>query len=152
MTLHATDFIVIVVLMAVAFAASYLLLLGKVRAIVTDRQLKIAEQLGSLDEAIRAIETRLTEHQQMFGANESLDMPAGVERITANTNEIDAGNDSEESGEIAPEIQAAIAAATVAALGQNAVVRSMKPVTSPWSQQGRVLVQGSHNLRVRRES
>jgi hypothetical protein len=55
-----------------------------------------------------------------------------------------------ESGEIAPEIQAAIAAAAVAVLGPNAVLQSVKPVLSPWSQQGRVMVQGGHNLRVRR--
>jgi hypothetical protein len=29
-------------------------------------------------------------------------------------------------------------------------VQSVKAVTSPWTQQGRVLVQGGHNLRVRR--
>jgi hypothetical protein len=51
---------------------------------------------------------------------------------------------------IAPEIQAVIAAATVAALGQDAHVRSVKSVASPWSQQGRVLVQGSHNARAGR--
>ena len=59
-------------------------------------------------------------------------------------------NRNEEGTEIAPEIQAALAAAAVATLGPNAVVHSVKAATSPWTQQGRVLVQGGHNLRVQR--
>jgi hypothetical protein len=53
---------------------------------------------------------------------------------------------------IEPEIQAAIAAAAIAAAGPNARVRlatlvKSRDKASPWSQQGRVLVQSSHNLR-----
>jgi len=54
------------------------------------------------------------------------------------------------NAQIDPEIQAVIAAASLAAVGPDAVLKSIKPATSPWTQQGRVLVQGGHNLRVRR--
>jgi hypothetical protein len=110
---------------------------------MAERQLKIADQLGALDEAIRALETRLAEHQ-VLGLNEAA--------RTADNLSAASEDDSveEEYGEIAPEIQAAIAAATVAALGPDAVVQSVKPALSAWSQQGRVMVQGGHNFRVRR--
>ena len=50
-------------------------------------------------------------------------------------------------------IQAAIAAAAIAALGNHARVWSARTipssdVVSPWTQQGRVIVQSSHNLRT----
>lgn len=59
-----------------------------------------------------------------------------------------------ESEEVAPEIQAAIAAATIAIFGNHARVRAARrvpsqDVVSPWTQQGRVIVQASHNLRTR---
>lgn len=56
--------------------------------------------------------------------------------------------------EIAPEIQAAIAATAIALLGNHARVRAARrvpsqDVVSPWTQQGRVIVQSSHNLQSR---
>ena len=139
MTLHGTDLIAIAAMIAAGFALCYVLLLRKLRAIAVDREMKVADQIGSLDEAIRALETRLAEHpMQTVVVNQS----EGVQAEGA--------TEAHESGEIAPEIQAAIAAAAVAAVGPNAVVHSVKSATSPWTQQGRVLVQGGHNLRVQR--
>ena len=142
-TLIGTDLIVLLLVVVAGFVASYLLLLSRLKAMMTDRQLKIADQLGALDDAIRALETRLTGHQVM-----------GLREATGSAYDVSPANEDlsleEEAGEIAPEIQAAIAAATVAALGPDAVIQSIKPALSPWSQQGRVMVQGGHNLRVRR--
>lgn len=145
MTLSGTDLIAIAAVVVVGFVLSYVLLLGRLKTMVTERHLKIAEQLGALDEAIRALETRLTGHQIRVSGLELPPSTDSEEQSTPSEDELDA-----ESGEIAPEIQAAIAAATVAALGPEAVVQSVKPVPSPWSQQGRVMVQGGHNFRVRR--
>jgi methylmalonyl-CoA carboxyltransferase large subunit len=56
---------------------------------------------------------------------------------------------------IAPEIRAVIAAAVAAFLGKKVRIRSAKMMQppyeqiNPWSQQGRVFVQASHNLRLR---
>jgi len=139
MTLHGTDLIAIAAMIAAGFALCYVLLLRKLRAIAVDREMKVADQIGSLDEAIRALETRLAEHpMQTVVVNQS----EGVQ--------VEGAAEAHESGEIDPEIQAAIAAAAVAAVGPNAVVHSVKSATSPWTQQGRVLVQGGHNLRVQR--
>ena len=98
--------------------------------------------MAALDDAIRALETRLVEHHTLPVVNDA-------QLLAAAKNEQEEIQDAGESEYVAPEIQAVIAAATVAALGQDAQIRSVKPAASPWSQQGRVLVQGSHNLRVR---
>lgn len=148
MTLHGIDLIAITVMIAGSFAGCYVLLMRKLRAILGDRQMKVADQIGALDDAIRALETRLAEHQtvalkQSRGAPNP-DNPAKAEEGGGPEDH------SEKNSEIAPEIQAIIAAAAVATVGSNAVVNSVKAVPSPWTQQGRVLVQGGHNLRVQR--
>ena len=140
MTMHWADLILMLMFVGAGCASSYLLLLRKIRRIVTERDLKIADQVGALDDAIRAIETRLTEHH---AATELIEA-AQLSSLKDET------RDEVESEVIAPDIQAVIAAAAVAALGQDIHIRSMKPATSSWSQQGRVLVQGSHNARARR--
>ena len=143
MTLHWMDMIWIVGLVVVGSTASYVMLTRKIRQMVTARNLKIADQLASLDDAIRALETRMAEHHT---AAELLDSSHG-ESSASEEPEI---ADAEERESVEPDIQAVIAAAAVTALGQDIHIRSMKPATSSWSQQGRVMVQGSHNARARR--
>ncbi len=145
MTLHSTDLILILALVAAGCATAYLLLLRKIKQIVAERQLKIADQLGSLDDAIRALETRLAEPHALLAAPELRESTSAVQ-----AGELEEAQAVADSEKIAPEIQAVIAAATVAAIGPGAHVRAVKPVASPWSQQGRVLVQGSHNARAGR--
>jgi hypothetical protein len=149
LTLHGTDLIAIAAMIACGLAGCYALFLQKLRATLTDRQMKIADQMARLDAAIRALETRLAQHQ----SQPSLQEPRAF-LSSDNQNQLEQVASSEaleqEGTEIEPEIQAVIAAAAVAAVGPNAVVHSAKPVTSPWTQQGRVLVQGGHNLRVQR--
>ena len=142
MTLRGTDVIAIAVLVTAAAAICYMLLLWRVRILIATRLMNIADQIGRLDEAIRAMETRLAERQPVSSAQSQ----QGPDSRT----EIEGKAPTEEFAEIAPETQAAIAAAAVATLGPNAVVQSIKAAASPWTQQGRVLVQGGHNLRVRR--
>lgn len=144
LTLGGTDLIVIAVMMAAAFAGGYALLLTRLRAMLTDRQMKIADQMAALDNAIRALETRLAKHQ----AQTPLEQPSSAN--VDSTRDLDSSELRSQVEEITPEIQAAVAAAAIAAVGPNSVVHSGKPVTSPWTQQGRVLVQGGHNLRVQR--
>ena len=147
MTIHLTGLVFILAVFAVSLAAVYLLAVRRVRQIVAERQLIIADQLGRLDEAIRAMETRLAERYTASGD--------GVQHV-ADSAEPESESAIEEGAaeDVAPEIKAAIAAAAVAVAGPNAQVHSVKPVSapaaSPWTQQGRVMVQGSHNLRVQR--
>jgi hypothetical protein len=141
--MHWLDVILISALIVAGYVISYLLLMRRVSRIVSERQLKIADQLAALDDAIRALETRLAEHH---AASELVDAARNLNAAAEEDNEV---RDSE-SESIAPDTQAVIAAAAVAALGQGIQIRAIKPATSSWSQQGRVLVQGSHNARARR--
>ncbi len=143
MTMHIADLILISIVVAAGCAVSYLLLLRKIRQLVTDRDLKIADQLGTLDDAIRALETRLAEQH---AASELME----AAQLIVDSSPNDEKREEKEAEAIAPDIQAVIAAAAVATLGQDVHVRSIKSATSSWSQQGRVLVQGSHNARARR--
>jgi septal ring factor EnvC (AmiA/AmiB activator) len=119
------------------------MLLYRLREMVTKRDLRIADQLAALDDAIHALETRLAEQRS------ASELIAAAQRM-ADSSPQDVTPDHEESDAVTPDIQAVIAAAAVAALGQDVHIRSMKPATSSWSRQGRVLVQGSHNVRARR--
>ena len=141
MNLNGPDLIAIAVLIAAGLAGSYALFLRKLRATLADRRLEVADQIEALDNAIRVLETRLAERQLQTPLEQTLAAP---------NSEILDEVDQAGPEEIAPEIQAVIAAATVATVGPNAVVQTVRSVTSPWTQQGRVLVQGGHNLRVRR--
>lgn len=143
MTMHWIDLISILAFVGVGSAVSYLILIRRIRQIVVERHLQIADQLAVLDDAVRALETRLAEHR---AASELI---AAAQRMD-DSSSLNDTRDEEESETVSPDIQAVIAASAVAALGQDIRIRSMKPATSSWSQQGRVLVQGSHNARARR--
>jgi hypothetical protein len=140
--MHWPDLILILLFAGAGYAGGYLLLLYRLRRMVTERDLKIADQIASLDDAIRALETRLAEHH---AATELIE----AAQLIADSDPKDEAQD-EKQEEIAPDIQAVIAAAAVATLGQDVHIRSIKSATSSWSQQGRVMVQGSHNARARR--
>ena len=62
MTMHWIDLILILAFVAVGSAVSYLILIRRIRQVVIERHLKIADQLATLDDAVRALETRLAEH------------------------------------------------------------------------------------------
>ena len=104
--------------------------------------------MAAVDDAIRALETRLSESYAVLASTKSTQ--ARAELVSEPENAEAEG----ESESIPLEIQAVIAAAAVATLGESAAVRSVRSLSphgvSPWSQQGRAMVQGSHNLRVRR--
>ena len=120
--------------------------------------------------AVRGVIGVLREQQQMLTAQvevlqEEMEMLRGQlaaraagERAKPPAEALEAADEirGENIGaEIAPEIQAAIAAAAIAAAGPAARVRwvrGLKPRAdgSAWSQQGRVLVQTSHNVRAAR--
>ena len=141
MALRGTDLIAIVLMVSAVSALCCVFLWWRVRALVSERQLRIADQIGALDNAIRAMETRLAEHQPVLPVNSQ---PA------LSVAEVGDNESADTDTQIDPEIQAVIAAAALAAVGPNVALRSIKSAASPWTQQGRVLVQGGHNLRVRR--
>jgi len=143
-SMHWTDMILILVFVGAGCTVCYLILLHQIRQTVSERHLQIADQLAALDQAIATLEIRLAEHRA--AASELI----AVKQSIASSNPQDEPRDAEELQALAPDIQAVITAAAVATLGEDVRIRSMKPATSSWSQQGRVLVQGSHNARARR--
>jgi hypothetical protein len=138
MTMHGTDLVLMLLLVVAGCAGCYLLLVRKLEQIVTERDLKIADQLGALDAAIQAVETRLAEHRAA-GAAENQAAPAALRNDEAQSG----------SGSIAGDIKAVVAAAAGAVLRKNIAIKSIRAIPTPWSQQGRVIVLGSHNLRAR---
>lgn len=119
--------------------------LRKFQQMFRQEQRLLVEQMALLDDAVRMIGTQVAEMQPPFAEPTAMaDAPAAEE---AEGESIDPA--------IAPEIQAAIAAAAVVAAGQSVRLRSARLVkaresASAWSQQGRVLVQSSHNVRAPR--
>ena len=148
MTFHWVDLALTLVIVVAGCATSYFLLLRKIRQSDVEGWREMDLRLSALTEVITSLEARVAEIGVSSNAN---GMREGKTESVADVAEQPVLQESEE---IAPEIRVAIAAAAVAVLGQNARVRSANEITSreavsPWSQQGRVSVQASHNLRAR---
>lgn len=148
MSINWADLAMIAAMVAAGCGVSAWLLLGRLERASGKRNQELERQLGALDDAVRAVETRLGEMHS-----------SAVQRIAAEAEAEPMSESIEEqplAGEpVAPEIQAAIAAAAVAVAGPGARIRSLRsldahPGASAWSQQGRMIVQSSHNVRPER--
>jgi hypothetical protein len=134
--------------------AIYLVLLTKLRRFLAENQRQTEHRLEALTEAIRARSNDATEPATTALSAAGLDSQlAGAHLLGAAPAATQPTGPLPEDAEIAPPIQAAIAAAAIAVLGNHARVRSARTipssdVVSPWTQQGRVIVQSSHNLRT----
>jgi len=151
------DLGLVMVLAVAGFAATWFLLLRKVRRVISESQREMERRLTALTEAIITHEPRVADSIPSTDTLDAQEIEAESavvvrEKPTARVRDDQRPLQSEE--EIAPEIQVAIAAAAIAVLGKDARVRSARrvpsrDVVSPWTQQGRVTVQSSHNLRSR---
>ncbi len=118
---------------------------------VSERQQATERQLGELAGALKALQDRVAELSQSPAAPPAVALVVEVEAAAAAAKEAAL----RETGEVTPEMLAVIAAAVTAFLGKKVRIRSAKmlqspyEVVNPWSQQGRVFVQASHNLRSR---
>ena len=138
MKLHWVDLTLISALVASSLAIAGMALLRKLRQTVASHKREVAD----LQESVQALESRLVQlssnaEPQSESATAALE-PAQPEKET-----------------ISSEIQAVITAAAVALFGQKVRLRSTRLLSSQdgassWSQQGRVIVQTSHNLRSKR--
>jgi hypothetical protein len=123
---------------AASFAIAGFALLRKLRHTVAGHKREVAE----LQESMQAIESCLAQ----FSSNpEPQPEPAASALEPAQL----------EKESIGSEIQAVITAAAVALFGHKVRLRSARQLSSQdgvstWSQQGRVIVQTSHNLRPKR--
>jgi len=117
---------------AAGFAIAGLVLLRRLRQTVADNR----RQVASLTESVFALEASLAESDRALAAPAPEPAPP-------------------EQDSIPSEIRAVITAAAFTLLGHKVRLSPARPLSSqagisPWSQQGRVIVQTSHNLGPRR--
>jgi methylmalonyl-CoA carboxyltransferase large subunit len=120
------------------------------RQAVSEQQQATEGQLSELADTIKALEARLTESSSPAAL---LPAPTPVVEVVAAPSAAKEAIYREE--EVTPEILVVIAAAVTAFMGKKVRIRSAKMLraaseaANPWSQQGRVSVHTSHNLRLR---
>jgi hypothetical protein len=119
---------------------------------LSERQLAMEGQLGEFAIALKTLQAQVAELSRPAALAPASALASAAE-VKAAPLALEAARG--ETGEAAPEIVVMIAAAVTAFLGKKVRVRSAKmlqspyEVVNPWSQQGRVFVQASHNLRSR---
>jgi methylmalonyl-CoA carboxyltransferase large subunit len=149
--LDLTNFVVTAVLVGFGCALSYAGLWLTFHQSATEQKLATTVQLQELAAAIRALEAKVATLGQ--AAPPRPEAAPAVEALVAAPAVKEAVALKEET--VTPEILVVIAAAVTAFLGKKVRIRSAKmlqspyEIVNPWSQQGRVFVQASHNLRLR---
>jgi len=157
MALNWADLAVMTVLVAAGFAMLSAGLRRTLRTAQTDRQLVLEHQLGELAAALKVLEVRVAElspiPEPLAAIAPEFTMTAAEVVPDPEPAILDETFDRVEE-EITPEMMQVIAAAVTAFLGKKVRIISAKQLQSPrqgmspWSQQGRVFVQASHNLRM----
>jgi methylmalonyl-CoA carboxyltransferase large subunit len=145
--LSLTDFIVMTVLVGAGCGLSYVGLWTMLRLAGAERQRTTDLQLSALTGELKALEARVAELSKAPATDSVAEMK--VEPVAAKPAA------HRESEEITPEMLVVMAAAVTAFLGKKIRIRSAKVLQQPreaansWSQQGRMLVHASHNLRMK---
>jgi uncharacterized protein len=147
MKLHWTDWAVITVIAGAGCAAIYAGLERAMRRTVRERQRDMERQLNAMATTVKALQARVAELSRLQAAR------GAVGEVAVVASPETAGQPAQ--AQTKPEIVAALTAAATTFLGKKARVRSAQLLPSAqdgagaWAQQGRVIVQTSHNLRQR---
>ena len=143
MKLHWTDLATVTVLVGLGCAAIYAGLTRALRRAVAEKQRETDRQMNAMATTMRALQGRVAELGRLQAEQTNEDDFAVV---TAAENDSGKKKDS-----MKPEIVVALTAAATAFLGKKARIRSAQQLADEsagaWAQQGRVIVQTSHNLR-----
>ena len=121
---------------------------------VSDRQQATERQLSELTATIKALEAQVAELSKSAAPRPVAAPKVAAPAAAAQPNK--ESNKEPNKAEVTPEILVVLAAAVTAFLGKEVRIRSAKmlqspyEVVNPWSQLGRVVVQASHNLHIRR--
>jgi hypothetical protein len=161
LTLHWPDLALIAAIVIAGGGATYFLLQSTMRRMVAENRREMERRLAALTDAITMQEPGSSATDALSATEMEAEPPGGeelaqVDADVATTSQSWGPGEREsrqQEEEIPAEIQVAIAAAAIAAFGNHARVRSARRipssnVVSPWTQQGRVIVQSSHNLRT----
>lgn|GEM_PF-293525 len=159
MPLTFADLVIIAVLVALGCVVTYVSMQRKLRRIVVELQQSSRQQLDALAQTLKAVEDRVAELKRPAAVPRvvaPVAVPAAKAQAALPTSEKAAAPQKQETQEeVTPEMLVVIAAAVTAFLGKKVRIRSAKmlqspyEIVNPWSQQGRVFVQASHNLRSR---
>ena len=151
MALNGSDLLIAGALIAVA----YFTLRSEFRRTLAQLRLETDRQFDSLTSTIKALQRQVAELSQTPAAIKPVAAPvsAPLAKVEPAASATKAAVPQAE--EVTPEMLIVIAAAVTAFLGKKVRIRSAKmfqspyEIVNPWSQQGRVFVQASHNLRSR---
>jgi predicted GNAT superfamily acetyltransferase len=123
---------------------------------IAELRLETERQLNALTSALKALEAHVAELSAAVARSAVAPVAASAPSAHVSASAPAATPVvSKKDEEIAPEMMLVIAAAVTAYLGKKVRIRSAKmlqspyEIVNPWSQQGRVFVQASHNLRSR---
>jgi len=153
--------VVIAVVLAVGWALTYVSLRRTFRRTASELRLETERQLNALTGTLKALEARVAELGQPPAMRPATaPVPPLVTKLEATAPAAKAAVDKTKvdqtkEEEVSPEMLVVMAAAITAFLGKRVRIRSAKmlqspyEIVNPWSQQGRVFVQASHNLRSR---
>jgi hypothetical protein len=128
------------------YAGLYAGLTRAMRRAARERQRDMERQLNAMATTVKALQARVAELSRLQAARVQ---EAEVVYISTAAE----GADERKTAPVKPEIVAALTAAATAFLGKKARVRSAQLLPNAqesadaWAQQGRVIVQTSHNMR-----
>ncbi len=149
------DVVSAVVVVAVGCGLTYVSLQSAFRRAVTELRQETERQLNALTSTLKALETRVAELSPAATIRPAaVPASAPVAKAEATAPAAKAAV-QQKAEEVTPEMLVVIAAAVTAFMGKKVRIRSAKmlqspyEIVNPWSQQGRVFVQASHNLRSR---
>lgn len=145
MELHWTDFALLLAIVVIGCIATFVILRRSMRRSISSAQAEIQQNLLALTGALHELELRLAELRSVVASDSEPDSEVPVDDVET----------QQPKEPVSPHLLATITAAATAFLGRHVHIRSLRSVpsqqsVSPWSQQGRVFVQASHNLRARR--
>jgi hypothetical protein len=145
--MHWFEIAVAAIIGSAGCAAIYAIITRAMRRAAGERATNTEEQLNALADKVKALEARVAE---MGSLNPGPASPSEIEP-EAGVRENMGG---EEGEQLTPEALAVVAAAATTFIGKKARIRAAHAIPAAdgageWAQQGRVLVQTSHNLRPR---
>ena len=139
------------VFLVAAWAASCAFMLRATRRTVAHQQLDAERKLTALALAVKAVQVKVAELSEAREPGAIIATEFDLEAAPSARDE----SPRLQEQEVTAEIMAVIVAAATAFLGKKVRILSAKLLESPqeavnaWSQQGRMFVQASHNLRSR---
>lgn len=156
MALNGTDLVIVAGLFVFGCLTTYFCLRRMVTRVTSELQRKTQDELKAVRRTIAVLEARIAELSQTAAVPIAPLTPALTEKEELSSR-VQLGTvipfpKRQTKEEVPPEVVVVIAAAVTAFLGKKVRIRSAKrlqtpyEIVNPWAQQGRVIVQASHNL------